>query len=188
MLWPVPIRNSGLLKCLVLCLGTMTAASAADLNSATEEKFRPKPEAHGFHWDYTLLAPYQGGSIRLSYALNSWLAYGIGGRTMYTMQSEPGTSTRYLFSFMPVSQFIFRYPAIVHHFWRPYFVSEMNYLYQLSDGRDMAGLSGRGGIEFFASQNFAVAIEAGIQMPFYRNTHATLPQGGVIAILGAWYF
>jgi hypothetical protein len=162
--------------------------AAADLAAAADEKYRPKAEAHGFHWDYTLLAPYQGGSLRVSYALNSWFAYGVGGRTMFILQNEPGTSTRYLFSLMPVSQLIFRYPAIINNAWRPYFVSEMNYLYQLSDGRDSAGISGRGGIEFFASQNFAVAIEAGIQMPFYRNTHAMLPQGGIISILGAWYF
>lgn len=160
----------------------------ADPAQATEERFKPAETASGLHWDYTITEPYKGVSLRFSYAFNSWFAYGFGGRTLYTLANENGTSTRYLFSIMPVSQFILRYPVIIRNFWRPYFLSELNYLYQFSDGRDTAGISGRSGIEFFASRNFSIALEAGLQLPFYRNTNAALPQGGVFSVIGAWYF
>ncbi len=160
----------------------------ANAQSAAEERFRPNSAAHGIHWDYSLVAPYHGAGLRATYAFNSWFAYGFGGRTLFRLQDDPGVSTRYLISVMPVSQFIFRYPVLMNHFWRPYFVSELNYLYQFSDGRETAGISGRSGIEFFVSQNFSLAFEAGLQLPFYRNTNATLPQGGILSVVGAWYF
>lgn len=172
---------------LVLILGILLTP-ALRAQGSVEERFRPNPAAHGFHWDYSLIAPYHGAGLRLSYAFNSWFAYGFGGRTLFRLRDEPGTSTRYLMAMMPVSQFIFRYPVLVNHFWRPYFVSELNYLYQFDEGRDTAGMSGRGGIEFFVSQNFAVSFEAGLQLPFYRNTNAVLPTGGILSIVGAWYF
>jgi hypothetical protein len=160
----------------------------ADIQSVTEERFKPKADANAIHWDYTLASPYQGVSLRYSYAFNNWFAYALGGRTLAALANETGTATRYLFSLMPVSQFIFRYPVIVNNFWRPYFLSELNYLYQFSDGRDSAAISGRSGIEFFASQNFAIALEAGLQLPFYRNTNAVMPAAGIISVIGAWYF
>ncbi len=169
------------ISCLLL-------SAAVQAQGAVEERFRPNTAAHGIHWDYSLAAPYQGVGLRASYAFNSWFAYAAGGRTLFTLRDEPGTSTQYLISVMPVSQFILRYPVLVSNFWRPYFVSELNYLYQFSDGRDSAAITGRSGLEFFVSQNFAVAVEAGVQLPFYRNTNAILPHGGVISIIGAWYF
>lgn len=162
--------------------------SAGQLASQVEERFKPKADAHGVHWDYTLASPYQGAGLRMSYAFNSWFAYGFGGRTLFNVQSDASNSTRYFFSIMPVSQFIFRYPAIINNFWRPYFVSELNYLYQFSDGRDSAAIAGKSGVEFFASQNFSAALEAGISLPFYRNAAAQMPTGGVISVIGAWYF
>lgn len=172
----------------VLYLIASSSIAAADLGQAADEKFRPRSDAHALLWDYTLLSPYQGASLRYAYSVSSWFAYAFGGRTLVTLANEPGNSTRYQFSVMPVSQFIFRYPVIVNNFWRPYFVSELNYLYQFSDGRDTAGLAGKSGIEFFASQNFAIAFEAGVQLPFYRNTNASLPTGGMVSVVGAWYF
>lgn len=173
---------------LLLILVWISTPVFADLPSQIEERFRPKADAHGVHWDYTLTAPYQGVGLRFSYAFNSWLAYGIGGRTFFTVQSDASNATRYVFSIMPVSQFIFRYPVIINNSWRPYFVSELNYLYQFSDGRDIAAIAGKSGVEFFASQNFSVALEAGISLPFYRNAAAVMPTGGVISVIGAWYF
>ncbi|MFO1471959.1 MAG: hypothetical protein U1F27_13100 [Turneriella sp.] len=171
-----------------LCLTISNSTYTADLAQSVEEKYKPRSDAHAVYWDYTLLSPFQGASLRYAYSLNSWFAYALGGRTLVTLANESGASTRYLFSVMPVSQFIFRYPVIVNNFWRPYFVSELNYLYQFSDGRDMAGIAGKSGVEFFASQNFAIAFEAGVQLPFYRNTNASLPTGGIISVIGAWYF
>lgn len=173
---------------LLLLMAMVTVPAFADLPAQIEERFKPKADAHGVHWDFTMAAPYQGVGLRLSYAFNSWLAYGIGGRTFFTVQSDAANSTRYVFSIMPVSQFILRYPVIINNLWRPYFVSELNYLYQFSDGRDTAALAGKSGVEFFASQNFSVALEAGISLPFYRNAGAQMPTGGVISVIGAWYF
>lgn len=173
---------------MLLALITPPLYSDGQLASQIEDRFKPKADAHGVHWDYTLAAPYQGAGLRLSYAFNSWFAYAFGGRTLFTVQSDTSSATRYVFSIMPVSQFIFRYPMIINNLWRPYFVSELNYLYQFSDGRDSAAIAGKSGIEFFASQNFSVALEAGIALPFYRNAAAQMPTGGVISVIGAWYF
>lgn len=186
--YPTPRWRHYLGRTLVATLLFPAPALFGDIQKATEENFKPKADAHGVHWDYTLAAPYQGAGLRVSYAFNTWFAYGVGGRTFYTIQSDASNSTRYVFSIMPVSQFIFRYPEIIHNLWRPYFVSELNYLYQFSAGRDTAALAGKSGVEFFASQNFAIALEAGIALPFYRNAAAVMPTGGVISVIGAWYF
>lgn len=173
-------------RALLLCFAV--ASLHAQAQNAAEERFRPNPSAHGIQWDYALVTPYQGAGLRFSYAFNSWFAYAFGGRTLFNLRDEPGTSTQYLISVMPVSQFIFRWPVLANNFWRPYFVSELNYLYRFSDSRESAALSGRSGVEFFASQNFSVAFEAGLVLPFYRNANATLPTGSIVSIVGAWYF
>jgi hypothetical protein len=176
---------------LMLNLATLHFASSAvysQQSDQTRERFAPRADASAIHWDYSLLNPYQGVGLRYSKAFNNWFAYGIGGRTLVTTAVEGGTATRYLFSIMPVSQFIFRYPEIMSNLWRPYFVSELNYQYQFSDAKSIAAVSGRSGVEFFASQNFAVAVEIGMQLPFYRNSDAVLPTGGIVSVVGAWYF
>ncbi|MFO1524980.1 MAG: hypothetical protein U1F16_03290 [Turneriella sp.] len=177
------------LTTLICACGIGTNLQAAESVSATAgAQYKPKTDAHGINWDYTLYGAYQGAGLRASYAFGPSWAWRVGGRTLYTLSTEAGKATTYIFSLMPSSEILVRWPVMINDFWRPYVASELHLHYHISDNKYAAAVAGKSGIEFFLSQNFSVSIEAGIVLPFYRNENAPLVNSGMLAIAGGYYF
>lgn len=181
-------RNLLFIAATALPLALSNLHAAESVASAAAAQYRPKTDAHGIHWDYTLLGAYQGAGLRASYAFGPAWAWRVGGRTLYTLSLETGKSTTYIFSLMPTSEILLRWPVILNDFWRPYFASELNLQYHISDNRYAAAIAGKSGVELFVSQNFSVAIEIGIQLPFYRSENAPLVNAGIVTVAGGYYF
>lgn len=167
---------------------TGQAGSADNLKEVVAERYKPRSDAHAVQWDYTFFGAYQGAGLRVAYSFSSVWAYRIGGRTLYTLDTAAASGTKYLFSLQPTSEILLRYPEIISNLWRPYFASELNLHYHLTNERYLFAFAGRSGVEFFASQNFSVAAEIGINLPFYRNDNAPLTTGGTVSIIGGYYF
>lgn len=183
-----------LLKFLLILLLIPAGANAAGENKepTVVEKIaevnRPDLEATGYVYDYTQVGVWQGVGSRLTYSFSPMVAWRFGGHALFRLTGGGETDLGYEFSVMPRSEILFRSPVLIRDFLRPYFVSELNFIYEFRDGGLIAGWSPRSGLEFFTAQQWSVSLEFGLNIPFFRLAGADPRVGSVFSLAGAYYF
>lgn len=171
-----------LITCITLPIFSSFASD--DFSKEVQERFQPNLISHNFSLHAGFVANRSVLGLQLNFSFNEIVAWrGTNSITLSTSNKNEN-DIQYSFSDLVGSALVFRTPNVFANLLRTYVVSEINLDYDFSTKKIVLAYSWRGGFELFTARDFSVFVEAGVQVPFYRQKGAIIESGG-LALLGA---